>query len=84
MNPEYAEVDDIIEDVVKDCREKCFDTHDYRLMFDLKFTNMESNEVIKLTITHGYICSKSQFDGLYKKIKNAKMHKNMHLDLMKY
>ena len=32
---------------------------------------MENNEVINLTITHGYVCFKSEVDGLNKKIEKA-------------
>ena len=45
-----------------------FHTFEYGYVYDIKFTN---NGEVNLTITHGYMCFRSEFFGLMRKIKNA-------------
>ena len=70
IKPETDEVDDILREVIKDYREKFFHTFEKKCMY-INFTKKENNEVINLTINHGFMCFKSEFDGLNKKNKNA-------------
>ena len=47
------EIDYLLEDIIKDCRSKYFHSFEYRLVYDIKFTNNISNQEINFKITHG-------------------------------
>ena len=51
--PKTDEIQYLLEDVIKDCREKFFRTIENRCMYDKQLTNMENKDVNNLTITHG-------------------------------
>ena len=70
-NPDLYEVNYILNNTLKDCKNIFFQSFENRCIFDIKFKNMENIEEVILTITIGYKKFKSQFYGLGKKIKNA-------------
>ena len=69
---DIREIDYILDDVIKDCRTNYFHTFEYKLVYDINFTNISNNEVVNLIITHKSKEFKSEFYGLNKKIKNAR------------
>ena len=72
--PDIHEIDYLLDDIIKDCRNKYFHTFENRLVFDVNFTNVSNNEEINFTITHRAMEFKTEFYGLNKKIKNARRH----------
>ena len=68
------EIDCLLDDVIKDCRRNYFHTFEYRLVYDINFTNISNNEEINLIITHKSKEFKTEFYGLNKKIKNARQN----------
>ena len=66
------EIDYILDDVIKDCRRNYFHTFEYKLVYNINFTNISNNEEVNLTITHKSMEFKTEFYGLNKKIKNAR------------
>ena len=71
VRPEHDEVNYILNDTIKDCRNKYFHSFDYRCVYDNKFTNMEKSEKIILSITLEYMKYKSQVYRLSEKIKTS-------------
>ena len=41
--PDIHEIDCLLADIIKDCRNKFFHTFEYRLVYDIKFTNISNN-----------------------------------------
>ena len=68
---DIRKIDYIIDDVIKDCSIKYFHTFEYKLVYDINFTNISNNEEVNLIITHKSKEFKTEFYGLNKKIKNA-------------
>ena len=66
------EIDYLLDDVIKDCRRNYFHTFEYKLVYDINFTNISNNEEVNLIITHKSMEFKTEFYGLNKKIKNAR------------
>ena len=66
------EIDFLLDDVIKDCRRNYFHTFEYKIVYDINFTNISNNEEVNLTITHKSMEFKTEFYGLNKKIKNAR------------
>ena len=66
------EIDYLIDDVIKHCRKNYFHTFEYRLVYDINFTNISNNEEVNLIVTHRSMEFKTEFYGLNKKIKNAR------------
>ena len=66
------EIDYLLDDVIKDCRRNYFHTFDYRLVYNINFTNISNNEEVNLIVTHRSMEFKTEFYGLNKKIKNAR------------
>ena len=66
------EIDYLIDDVIKHCRKNYFHTFEYRLVYDINFTNISNKEEVNLIITHKSMKFKTEFYGLNKKIKNAR------------
>ena len=66
------EIDYILDDVIKDCRRNYFHTFEYKLFYDINFTNISNNEEVNLIIIHKSMEFKTEFYGLNKKIKNAR------------
>ena len=69
---EIHEIDYLLNDVIKDCRKNYFHTFEYKLVYDINFTNISNNEEVNLVITHKSIEFRTEFYGLNKKIKNAR------------
>ena len=69
---DFHEIDYILDDVIKDCRGNYFHTFEYKLVYDINFTNISNNEEVNLIITHRSMEFKTEFCGLNKKIKNAR------------
>ena len=46
------EIDNLLDDVIENCRKNYFHTFEYRLVYDINFTNISNNEEINLIITH--------------------------------
>ena len=66
------EIDYILKDVIKDCRINYFHTFEYKIVYDINFTNISNNEEVNLIITHNSNEFKTEFYGLNKQIKNAR------------
>ena len=66
------EIDYILNDVIKHCRKNYFHTFEYKLVYDINFTNISNNEEVNLMVTHKSMEFKTEFYGLNKKIKNAR------------
>ena len=66
------EIDYILDDVIKDCRNKYFHTFKYKLVYDLKFIKISNHEEVNFLITHKSLEFKTEIYGLSKKIKNAR------------
>ena len=69
---DILEIDYLFDDVIKDCRRKYFHTFEYKLVYDIKFTNISNNEEVNLVITHKSMEFKTEFYCLNKKIENAR------------
>ena len=50
--PDIQEIEYLLDDTFKDCRNKFFHTFECRLVYDNKFAEISNNEEIKFTITH--------------------------------
>ena len=61
VEPNFDEVDFILYDIMKECRDNSFLLFDYRCVFDINFICIAFIEVINLTITHGYKSFKFDF-----------------------
>ena len=55
------------DDVIKDCRKKYFHSFEYKLVYDINFTNNSNNEEVNLIMTHRSMEFKTEFYGLNKK-----------------
>ena len=66
------EIDYLLNDVIKDCRRNYFHTFEYKIIYDINFTNISNNEEVNLIITHKSMEFKTELYGLNKKIKNAR------------
>ena len=66
------EIDYLLDHVIKDCRRNYFHTFEYKIIYDINFTNISNNEEVNLIITHKSMEFKTEFYGLNKKIKNAR------------
>ena len=66
------EIDYLLDDVIKHCRKNYFHTFEYRLVYDINFTNISNNKEVNLIVTHRSMEFKTEFYGLNKKIKNAR------------
>ena len=66
------EIDYLLDDVIKHCRKNYFHTFEYKLVYNINFTNFSNNEEVNLIITHKSMEFKTEFYGLNKKIKNAR------------
>ena len=71
-NKDIHEIDYILDDVIKDCSRNCFHTFEYKLVYNINFTNISNNEEVNLIITHRSKEFKTEFYALNKKIKNAR------------
>ena len=78
--PDIHEIDYLLDDVIKDCRNKYFHTFEYTLIYNIKFTNISNNEEFNFTITHKTMEYKTEFYGLKKK---SEMLEKMILYLIK-
>ena len=62
------EIDYLLDDVIKFCSRNYFHTFEYKLVYDINFTNISNNEEVNLIITHKSNEFKNEFYGLNKKI----------------
>ena len=69
--PGILEIDYLLDDFIKNCRNKCSHTFEYRLVFDIRFTNISINEEVNFTITHRCMEFKTEFYGINKKVENV-------------
>ena len=67
--PDIHEIDCLLDDICKDCRIKHFHTFEYRLVYDITFTNISNKEEVNFTIVHTSMEFKIEFYGLQKKSK---------------
>ena len=51
--PEINQIDNILKDITKDCKDKYFHTFHYRCEYDIKFEHASSDEVFYCKITNG-------------------------------
>ena len=70
--PDIHEIDYLLDDIMKGCRNNYFHTFEYTLVYDNKFTNIINNEEVNFTITHRSMEFKTEFYDLNKKNKNAR------------
>ena len=66
------EIDCLLDDFIKDSIRNYFHTCEYKIVYDINFTNISNNEEVNLIITHKSMEFKTEFYGLNKKIKNAR------------
>ena len=66
-NPVFHKIDYLLDDVIKHCRKNYFHTFEYRLVYDINFTNNSNNEEVNLIVTHRSMECKTEFYGLNKK-----------------
>ena len=81
FQPEFNEVDYLLDKVVKDCRNRFFHTFKYRCVYYIKFTNIANNEKFIFNSSHDCIEIKHEYYELIKKIKIAKL---VNLSSMKF
>ena len=48
-NPITTEIDSSIDKCFRDCHNSCFHTFEYEWIYDIKLTNINNNEIFKLT-----------------------------------
>ena len=60
------EIDYLLDNVIKDCIKNYFHTFEYRLVYDINFTNISINEEVNLMVTHKSMEFKTEFFGLNK------------------
>ena len=70
--PDIHEIAYKLDDIIKDCRNKYFHTFEYRLVYEIRFTNISENEEVNFMITRRSMHYKTEFYGLNKKKKNAR------------
>ena len=51
VNPLIQKIDSIIDNSIKNCFEKYFHKFKYRLVYDIKFTNIANSETVNFTIS---------------------------------
>ena len=59
--PDIHEMDYLLDDIIKDCRNKYFHKFEYNLVYDIKFTNVSNNEEVSFTNTHRSMEFESEF-----------------------
>ena len=59
--PEFDKVCYILNDTIKDCKNKHFQSFEYRHLYDISLTNMENEQEVISSIRLGYMENKSQF-----------------------
>ena len=69
IKPDVHEVQYLLVDIIKDCINKYFITFEYRLVYDIKFTNISKNEEVNFTITYTSMEYETELFGLNKKSK---------------
>ena len=52
IEPDFHEIDYLLDDIIEDCRNKYFQTFECRLVYDNKFTNNSSKNEVNFPITH--------------------------------
>ena len=62
----------LLDDVIKHCRKNYFHTFEYKLVYDINFTNISNNEEVNIIVTHKSMEFKTEVYGLNKKIKKAR------------
>ena len=67
--PDIHELDYLLDDINKECRNKYFHTFEYRLVYDIKFTNNSKNEEVNFIIIHRSMEYKTELYGVNEKIK---------------
>ena len=72
IKTDILELEYLLDDIIKDCRNKCFHTFEYYLVYGIKFTNTSNNEEVSFTTTHRSMEIKTELFGFNKKIKNAR------------
>ena len=70
--PDFHEIYYLLDDIIKDCRNKYFHAFQYRLVYDIKFTKTSNIEEVNFTIAPRSMDIKTDFNGLIRKIKNAR------------
>ena len=68
VNPTIQKIDSLIDNAVRDCYKKYFHKFKYRLVYDIKFTNITNNETVNFTISDQIM----GFDELNKKLTIAR------------
>ena len=63
------EMDCLLDDIIKECRERFFHTLEYRLVYDIQATKFSNIEEVNFTITHRSMEFKTECYFLKKKSK---------------
>ena len=72
IEPDVHEIEFLVNDINKDCRNKYFHIFEYRLVYDNKLTHLSNNQEVIFTIFLRPMIFKTEFYGLNKKIKNTR------------
>ena len=70
--PDFHKIDYLLDNIIKDCRNKYFHTFGYGLVYDVQFTSISSDKEVNFTISHKFMEFKTEVYGLNTKIKNAR------------
>ena len=57
----------LLDDIIEDCRNEYLHTFEYKLVYDIKYTNVSNKEDISFTITHRSMEFRTEFYGSNKK-----------------
>ena len=72
--PDFLETGYLLDEKIKDCRNKSFQTFEYRFVYDNKFTKASNNERVNFTNTNRSMEFKTEF---FVSIKKTKMLQEM-------
>ena len=61
---EIDEIDDTLDNAIKNCRVKFFETFENRCVFDTKLTNIANIETVNSRVFRGFMSFQSEFFGL--------------------
>ena len=81
--PDFHEIEFLLDDIVKDCRNKYFNSFEYRLVYDIKFTNTSNYEEVNFTNIHRSMDFKTESYGVNQKIKNARQNRFIFIQIKK-
>ena len=72
--PDNHEIEYLLDDNIKVCKNQCFHTFEYRLVYDIHFTSISNTAEVNFTITFNFLELETEFNGL--NLKNQKCSRN--------